>query len=715
MKNYLLKLFTHGGMQIIRQAYDVRWFFAINNKTVYNQVSLVYKSKNKNLLDVNGNSKRNGQSFNRSFFYSIFLALLLLNFLYPVNAQNLDSLWNVWQDRNKHDTTRLNALTLFINDGYLFSKPDSALYFININYNYAKEKGLKKNMVAALFLKGTYYGNRGELKEAGTYYQESIKVAEEIGNNNVLSRPLINMGILCTNIGAYSRALDYYKRSLKISEEINDKKVIGRALYGIGTIYQMQRNDSSALDYFNRSLKYRREVNDKRGIATCLSNLGSVYSSQGKNKLAIEYFQNAIEVFEQLNDVYGLATSFNELGSAYQLIGDRVNALKCHEKALAIQQQVDNKGGMAVSLCHIGEIYFQKNEFAKGIDYCEKALDIAKNNNFLGNQKDACMCLYDSYKKIGNGKKALSYLEEMRLIEDSLNANEIAKKLDKMEFEKAMLQDSIIKTKEAQRIETAHQEEIRKKNTTRNWSIAGGMVALLLAAGFFVRWRFTRKAKAAVEKEKDRSENLLLNILPEEIAQELKEKGKAEARDFDLVTILFTDFVSFTETSEKLSATELVTEINFCFERFDQIMGKYQIEKIKTIGDAYMAAGGLPVPNDQSVRNTVLAALEMQAFIMDRHRSKEALGEPAFQMRCGLHTGPVVAGIVGVKKFQYDIWGDTVNTASRMESNGQIGRVNISQSTYELLKHNPDFTFESRGKIEVKGKGALDMWFVDFK
>ena len=164
-------------------------------------------------------------------------------------------------------------------------------------------------------------------------------------------------------------------------------------------------------------------------------------------------------------------------------------------------------------------------------------------------------------------------------------------------------------------VKKAHEEEVYQKNKQRNLAIYIGAGVLLLAGGLWSRLRYVRKARAAIQKEKDRSESLLLNILPAEIAEELKIHGKAEARDFDLVSILFTDFKEFTSVSEKMSAKELVAEINYCFEAFDQIVDKYKIEKIKTIGDSYMAAGGLPVPTPDSVKNTVLAALEMQTFI----------------------------------------------------------------------------------------------------
>jgi len=215
----------------------------------------------------------------------------------------------------------------------------------------------------------------------------------------------------------------------------------------------------------------------------------------------------------------------------------------------------------------------------------------------------------------------------------------------------------------------------------------------------------------SLAEEKHKSDSLLLNILPHETAEEIKLTGSAKSRSFKMVTVMFTDFKNFTIAAETMQPESLVSEIHSYFSVFDAIMARYNIEKIKTIGDSYMCAGGLPEVNSTHPADVVMAALEIQEYMQQVKKEKMQRNELFFELRLGIHTGPVVAGIVGIKKYSYDIWGDTVNIASRMESSGQVGKVNISGDTYKLVQHNFNCTY--RGKIDAKNKGQIDMYFVE--
>ena len=213
-----------------------------------------------------------------------------------------------------------------------------------------------------------------------------------------------------------------------------------------------------------------------------------------------------------------------------------------------------------------------------------------------------------------------------------------------------------------------------------------------------------------LEESRKKSDELLLNILPVSIADELKERGRAAPRRYESVSVMFTDFKGFTMIAEKKNPEDLINELDYCFQHFDGLVEEFNLEKIKTIGDAYMCAGGIPEKNQSHPIETVLAGLELQRFMVEE--GKKQGGESSFwELRLGIHTGAVVAGVVGRKKFAYDIWGDTVNTASRMESSGESGKVNISSSTYELVKEY--FVCKHRGQIAAKNKGEIDMYFVE--
>jgi adenylate cyclase len=251
------------------------------------------------------------------------------------------------------------------------------------------------------------------------------------------------------------------------------------------------------------------------------------------------------------------------------------------------------------------------------------------------------------------------------------------------------------------------------------WAFVAYSIALLIAAFFYIKWRnynfekerytlerIIHERTAELEQQKEQSERLLANVLPKDTADELKSTGRATTHKYSMVTVLFSDIQGFTRIAEQMNPETLIDQLDEFFFQFDSVVEKYNIEKIKTIGDAYMCAGGLPIKNRTNPIDVVMAALEMQLYMKELKNTRTDI----WDLRIGIHTGEVVAGVIGHKKLSYDIWGDTVNTASRMESSGEAGKVNISGQTHELVKDF--FICEYRGKMPVKYKGEIDMYFV---
>lgn len=593
--------------------------------------------------------------------------LLVLIFSYGTSiAQNeLDSLFITWQDQTQADSSRAKALDDYIWFGYVHSKPDSALILSDTLFEFSHKIGLKKVMANALNMKGGVYYIKGDFPNALNNHQKSLKIREEIEDKKGIAASLNNIGLIYKNQGNFPQALDYWQRSLKIYEEIGNKRGMGISLNNVGIIYRAQDNYPKALEFYKRSLKIREEINDKQGVGETLNNIGVIYFYQKNYTQALEYYKRS---------------------------------LKTHE-------EIDDKTGMALSLGNIGNMFNEQGLFNDAITQCQRALNLSVEIGDIDQEKETCSCLYGAYKGLGNNTKALEYHEQLTVLNNSIFNEANTKKLTQLEMQYDFDKKEATTLMEQEKKDVIAAQELKRKNLERNGFMAGFAVVLLFAGVFFLQ-------RNRIGKEKERSEELLMNILPKEVAEELKEKGHSDAQLIDHVTVLFTDFKGFTALSEQLSPKELVKDLHACFSEFDRICEKYGIEKIKTIGDSYMAAGGLPSPNTTHAQDVVKATLEMTEVIENAKAEKTAANQPFFEVRIGVHTGPVVAGIVGVKKFQYDIWGDTVNTASRMESSGDVGKVNISKDTYDLLKDNSEFTFKSRGKIEAKGKGEIEMYFV---
>ncbi|HRH70605.1 MAG TPA: adenylate/guanylate cyclase domain-containing protein [Flavobacteriales bacterium] len=441
-------------------------------------------------------------------------------------------------------------------------------------------------------------------------------------------------------------------------------------------------------------------------------NHGIAVASMGRLDEAMDLFRAAYEDARAHASSENLRQSLLNMATINALQGDLQAARTNYEEVLALLRHGGFSDHLVRCYQNLGGIHKSLGELDKAIAYQDSAIALARTSGYLHGEADATRGLAEILRERAPRNEAYDMLQRYLVLHDSIldsdRVKAVAEMREKYETEKKERDNQALR---AANLEAAlRQEQLRR---TRNIYLSAGLFTLLGAVGLWSRLRYVHRSRAAIRKEKEISEGLLHNILPEEVAAELKQKGYADVKEFDVATILFSDFKGFTAMSERLTAAELVAEIDHCFKAFDAIMETYRIEKIKTIGDAYMAAGGLPIPEHGGPVAVVRAALAMQAFMAGYKARRQAEGRLFFEMRVGLHSGPVIAGIVGVKKFAYDIWGDAVNTASRMESSGEPGRVNISRGTYDLVKDEPGLVFTPRGLVEAKGKGTMEMWLVE--
>ena len=499
-------------------------------------------------------------------------------------------------------------------------------------------------------------------------------------------------------------ALFYFMKSLKVN--IEDKNNSGN-IYNysqIGIVYTILNQFDSANVYLLKGLEFSKNNKNQLSIGFSYRDLGGLEFKKGNYEKAIEYLKTSLEIFRSKKKLAGYSIILKKISESYEAIGNTNEALRYYKQAKSLDDSLVNTSTIREVAIKEATFNYTKDLELSALKLKDKAVAIELLNN-------------------------KNELQELVLRKNELESIEKNKSIQLLSQQDSLKSFAIRQSKAKEVI--ALVESRRQKNII--WSIIMGLLLLTIFSIFMVqRFKISQKQKkiiekqktevekqkeiveeqkSQVEKEKQRSEEMLLNILPKEVVEELKTKGESEAKLIDEVTVLFTDFKGFTALSERLSPKELIRDLHECFSAFDKIIQKHGLEKIKTIGDAYMAAGGLPIPNSTHAIDVVSAAKEIKEFIDQIKIQKIANNQPFFEIRIGVNTGPVVAGIVGVKKFQYDIWGDTVNTAARMESSGEIGKVNISETTYELIKDQ--FKCEFRGEVEAKGKGMLKMYFVN--
>lgn len=507
---------------------------------------------------------------------------------------------------------------------------------------------------------GNVYESISEYPLALQHHQESLEVSKEIDYKNGIARSLANIGIVYLNLSDYQRALEYFEQALTINEQQQDFIGIALNLGNIGNVFRHVNEFSKAIEYYQKALDINSEQRKYDGAAINLGNIGIVYYYRKNYEQALEYFQKAIALKEEHGLTNRIAFNLSSIGNVYFSMEDFPKALEYYHQALQRNTEHQDKRGIGFNLKNLAYVYYCLDEKSQSFDYIEKCWKIVTelNDHLLEME---CLELYSLlYEQTKDFEQSMRYFKRYVALKDTISSEETK--------QKAVLFD------QKRRIEEDEKSRL-----------------LQLA-------RFQEQ------------ERIFHNILPISIANRLIEGETSIADSYENVSIFFSDIVGFTELSSMLSPADLVKALNTIFTAFDRIGTNYGLEKIKTIGDAYMAVCGVPVQYDDHSTRTAKFAVEVADVLHQLQLDETFKG---LQIRIGLHCGSVVAGIIGERKFAYDVWGDAVNVASRMESNSEAGRIHVSDSFANAIEKNPEFTLIPRGEINIKGKGSMNTFWLE--
>jgi len=630
------------------------------------------------------------------------LCLSLLFFSYAGIAQ--ESKVNV---SYSNDTAMVNKL-LLQSKSFFQEDQDRALSIAKQAQDLSEKIDFPTGSAYALKNIGIVYYLQGRYLEALDNYHQSLKIFQDIKDNIGIANLYNNIGVIYYEQGDNAKALENDLLSLKYAELAGDRLRILTALNNVGSVYYIKpATRQKALEYYLKALPLCEELGNKNALGAIAVNIGSIYAAQNNPEKAMFYFNKSLNAYGNSD---GSQNAYLSIGKLYLNQGKYPQALSNIEEALSISRKLNSNISLVQTLTVLGNLYTNKKEFTTAVQYYNQAKALADSMPPNDDLKDLYKAMAIAYEQSSDFRNAFKYQTLYSSIKDSIYNIATDKKLASLQF------DFDLQKKEGQialltKDNALNELQIKKQKFARNALGSGLLLIFLIALLIYRNYRAKVKTTKILDRQKDEIEHLLLNILPSEVAKELQERGHSTPREYDSVSVLFTDFKGFTRLTSNMEPHILVEELNACFMAFDDIIGKYNLEKIKTIGDSYMCAGGIPTPDDDHTYNIIRAGLEIQEYIIRNNEKKRENGEEPWDLRIGIHVGPLVAGVVGKKKYAYDIWGATVNVASRMESNGAPEKVNISAATYELVKDHYSCTY--RGKINAKNIGEIDMYFVD--
>ncbi len=546
--------------------------------------------------------------------------------------------------------------------------------------------------------------------EATHYFSQAEAIALR-NKNETPGHVFTNLGIAWNNIGDPERSI----QNLHLAEQkaVDNKSYVQHL---ISSIYLHNDDIYNALAYNELALKSAKKTKKIAVMSDAYETASNIYQQLYEYDKALEFYKlhlslkdslERIEIKEKqdLDGIHSfLADSENKIRQNLiesELKQANMEQMELVNQTLALQLEAEKQRlGQERQEQQIALLEKEKTAKEANLRATQLAAEKTRQELQLATQRNLALQREKEIEQL-NQKRQLDSIELVR------------KEADQKQ------QLALMASQQEVALREQEQKEFQKRMA---WLIGlGSLILAIVTGGLFYSRKLNKKLanqnqqielqKGEIESERNRAEGLLLNILPATVANELKIKGQATPKHYDAVTVLFTDFEGFTKIASTLPPAKVVSELNECFLKFDEIAERYNLEKIKTMGDAYMCAGGLPVKNNTHPSDAIAAAKEILTFINERNEKLRAENKPIWPIRIGIHTGELVAGVVGSKKFAYDIWGDTVNVASRMESNSEAGQINISEATFNLIGNQ--FSCKYRGEIDVKNKGKMGMYLVD--
>ena len=568
-----------------------------------------------------------------------------------------------------------------------------------------REKGDLESVASTLNNIGLNYKMRGNYDKAIDYYEQTIRIDEELGKGSEIAKTLNNIGMVYRVWGKYDKAIEYFERSLGLRSSLKDQPGVSKSLNNIGLVYTEWKKYDQAIRNFRESLKIEESLKDEDEVAIRLNNLGRVYFYKNQYDTALLYFEKNLAFHNRNRDMGQIALAYNNIGKVYLAQKKHEDAASYLTSAVAIYNKLGKEGEKATALANLSDINRAMGHSGKALQLIDSSTQIADRLNLRNQLQQNYLYYSEIYSDLKNYEKSLEYYKKYSEVKDSVFSDDILSKLSdfQIKYETEKKENEIQLLRKNEQIQGL---ALKKETIFRNFMLAVSGLLLALAGMIFYSLQLKKKDNKIIAAAMEKSDHLLLNILPVGIANDLKEKGKTEPRLFNHVTACFVDIVNFTQKSTTLAPAILIEELNQIFTAFDNIIEKHACERIKTIGDSYLAVSGLPEPDPMHAFKIVSCCIDMVRFIRKRNTESAC----TWEIRAGVHSGEVIAGVVGVKKYIYDVFGDTINTASRMESHSEPMKINISESTYNLVRES--FETEPRGELEVRGKGKLQMYFV---